>query len=142
MVRVVSKIVTEQVLAAKNNGTLEEKIYEELLTLAEMDTEQIEFIPYGYLLNTAQNVNTAQPLYKTAKKTFNFIVQNKGASGSGNLNIGGVNQPAGDAPISVPPANMFFFTFTQSNYVTDLNKWTISSSTASQSYGILLFQRA
>jgi hypothetical protein len=68
-------------------------------------------------------------------------VQNQGASGSGNLNIGGNNQTS-NFPIAIPAGQMFFFSFTQSNYITDLNRWLISSPTAKQQYGLLYMVRA
>jgi len=141
MVQIKSGLITENVIAqkvarSKSSDTLLEDIYATLLKLEGIDLEEIEYVPNGNIYFTSETPNATSFLTPLSIKTFNFVVQNQGASGSGNINIGGTNQTS-NQPVSVPVGQMFFFAFTQSNYVTDLSKWSISSPTAKQQYGLM-----
>jgi hypothetical protein len=91
------------------------------------------FVPKGRKGQTSTTPNTPQPLLPSSVKTSHFVFQNQGTA---TINIGDQDVQV----ISVAAGSMFFYSFTQQNYLIDLNSIYTSSASASQPYGILVFQ--
>jgi hypothetical protein len=92
-----------------------------------------EFTLRGFDGKTSLTPNSPTPLLPTSIKATSWIIQN---NGSASISWGSETVQ----PITIASGGMFLFSFPQLNYVVDLNKTYVKSASASQSYGVVIFQ--
>lgn len=132
---VTSRIISEDVLSTMTDRQIFEELLMEITKIQQVTTEDVILLPKGYNYNTSKNASSPETILPDPTLTSHFILQNKGASGTNNLLVGDSTVQA----ISIAPGAMLLYSFNLVNYKTDLNKWYVSSATASQPYSVLIF---
>lgn len=133
MPTVYSKVISEKVLAGLSDTELLKEIYGQLAELNASLAEPPVLHPIARKYNTSQNAGTLTPLVPEDLITSNLVFQNKGATGSGDIDIGDQTETA----ISIAPTYMLLYTFI--GFSANLHEWYVKSTTANQPYGIMVF---
>ncbi len=127
-----SKVLEEDVVRSMSDRELLNAIYSLLSNIYSTISEEPVLKPSSYSMKTSPNPNTAEPVLPNETITQNFVIQNNGASGSGSLQIGGMDEPA----LSIAPGAMLIYSLI--GFSTDLSKWYQRCSTASQPYVVMV----
>lgn len=87
----------------------------------------------GFKGKTSATPSAITPLLPSSIEATSWIIQNNGTD---DISWGSETEQA----ITIASGGMFLFSFPQLNYVIDLNKTYVSSTGASQPYGVVIFE--